>query len=372
MQWNRGYKAVYYAMAVNPKTWADTERFEITDGSITREDSGLRGSAEITSKAEGYSERLIRIYVDAVQENDIEHIPIFTGYAVSPTLDVEGTIATQKYDCYSVLKPADDILLERGWYAPLGANFGTLISNLLSVTKAPFSIEGEPGVLENYVVAEDSDTRLTMVDKILKIINWELVITGNGEIILRPKKEKADVVFDPANNDIVEPSFSITNDWYEVPNVLRVIMDDVSAIARDDSETSIYSTINRGREIWKQESSADLAVGDTLAGYAQRRLKELQMVGVQASYTRRFLPDVFVGDIVQIRYEMLNGKYRVVEQKMTLSHNITTAETVERLDTDIVAETVSRTRQIVVLPDDVIFTMPEVITFPKARSLANG
>ena len=336
MQWNKGYKAVFYATTVNTKTWADNnERVEIIDGSIDRESTGLRGGADITSDAEGYNERLIRIYLDAVQGSDISHNAIFTGYAVSPTLDVEGTLKTQKYSCYSVLKPADDILLERGWYAPLGANTGALIRSLLDVTQAPFTIEGDPGSLENYIVAEDNETRLTMVDKILRIMGLDLIVTGAGEIILRPQKVNADVIFDPATNDIVEPSFSITHDWYEVPNVLRVVMDDVSAIARDDSETSIYSTVNRGREIWQQESAAAIASGDTLADYAKRRLKELQTVGTQASYTRRFLPDVNVGDVARIRYESLSGLYRITEQKITLGHNLTTSETVERLDTDI-------------------------------------
>lgn len=336
MQWDKAYKAVYYAMTVNPKTWADNnDRVGIIDGGIDRESTGLRGSAEITSDAEGYNERLIRIYLDAVQNSDISHNAIFTGYAVSPTLDVEGTLKKQKYSCYSVLKPADDILLERGWYAPLGSNSGALIRSLLDVTNAPFTIEGDTGSLQSYIVAEDNETRLTMVDKILRIMGLDLVLTGAGEIILRPKKINADVVFDSAANDIIEPSFSITHDWYEVPNVLRVVMDDVSAIARDDSETSIYSTVNRGREIWKQESAADIAAGDTLADYARRRLKELQTVGTQASYTRRFLPDINIGDVAQIRYESLSGLYRIIEQKITLAHNLTTSETVERLDTDI-------------------------------------
>lgn len=336
MQWNDGYKAIYYAMTVNPKTWADEKRIEIESGSISREPTGLRGDADFTSTAEGFNERLVRIYIDAVQDENIEHVPIFTGYAVSPTIDVEGTITKQKYSCYSVLKPANDILLERGWYAPLGANSVALIGNLLSVTNAPI-IPSDIGVksLENYIVAEDNETRLTMVDKILKAINCELVVNGRGEITIRDKKYTADVVFDPESNDILEPSFSITKDWYEVPNVLRVVMDDVSAIARDDSERSIYSTINRGREIWAQESSADLTVGDTLAEYARRRLKELQMVGTEVSYTRRFLPDLNVCDVVGIRYESLNGLYRIAEQKITLGHNLTTSETVERIDTDI-------------------------------------
>lgn len=375
MQWNKGYKAIYYAMTVNPKTWADNnERIELIDGDIDREPTGLRGSAEFTSDAEGFNEKLIRIYIDAVQGGDISHEAIFTGYAVSPTLDVEGTVTRQKYDCYSVLKPADDILLERGWYAPLGANSGALIRSLLSVTHAPFTIEGDTGSLESYIVAEDNETRLTMVDKILRIMGLELVVNGAGEIILRSKKQTADVILDPVTNDIVEPSFSITHDWYEVPNVLRVIMDDVAAIARDDNESSIYSTVNRGREIWAQETSSDLATGDTLADYAKRRLKELQMVGTQASYTRRYLPDINVCDVVQIRYELLSGLYRITSQKISLEHNLTTSETVEKIDTDIITESVRRVRQILVMPDDVIFTMPDgyIVTVPKARSLSNG
>ena len=335
MQWNKGYKAIYYAMTVDPDTWADRKRFEIESGSVSRESTGLRGDADFTSTAEGFNERLIRIYIDAVQDNDIEHVPIFTGYAVSPTIDVEGTISKQKYSCYSVLKPADDILLERGWYAPLGANSVALIRNLLGVTKAPI-LPSEVGVktLENYIVAEDNETRLTMVDKILKAINCELVINGYGEITIREKKYKADVALDPELNDIVEPSFTITNDWYEVPNVLRVVMDDVSAIARDDSERSIYSTVSRGREIWAQETGAELVNGDTLADYARRRLKELQMIGIEASYTRRFMPDLNVCDIVNIRYDILRGLYKIAEQKITLGHNLTTSETVVRLDVE--------------------------------------
>lgn len=371
MDWAKGYKAIYYAMAVNPKTWYDTEQIPIISGSISRENTGLRSSAEFTSDSDGFNERLIRIYIDAVQGGDIEHTAIFTGYAISPSIDINGTLKSQKYTCYSILKPADDILLDRGWYAPINTNAGNMIRDLLSVTKAPFEIEGDAKTLENYIVAESGETRLTMVDKILKAINYELVVNGNGEILIRPKKEKADAVFS-ATNDIVEPQFSITQDWYDVPNVLRVVMDDVSAIARDDSERSIYSTVNRGREIWAEEASADIANGDTLAEYAKRRLKEAQMVGTEASYTRRFVPDIYVNDIVELRYESLNGKYRVKSQKINLSHNLTTSETVERIDTDIQITAVTRPRAIFVMPDDVIFTMPYIVTAPIARSLSNG
>lgn len=336
MDWSKGYKAQYYAMTVNPVTWEDEDRIELISGSINRDSTGLRGSAEFTSDASGFIERLIRIYVDAVQNEDIEHVPIFTGYAVSPTLDVSGTIQTQKYTCYSVLKPANDILLERGWYATLNANSGAIIRELLSATKVPFIIQGEPKCLERYIVAEEGETRLTMIDKIIRATGWSLVIDGRGEVILKPKEKEAKAVFAPNSNDIIEPDFSITHDWYNVPNVLRVVMDDVSATVRDDKETSIYSTVNRGREIWAEETNSELVAGDTLAQYASRRLKEQQTVGTEASYTRRFMPEINVGDIVQLRYDILNGKYIIANQKISLGHNLTTSENVEQLDTDII------------------------------------
>lgn len=339
MRWNKGYKAIYYAMTVNPKTWADeNKKVAIESGTVGYESTGVRSSADFVSGSEGFDERLIRIYIDAVQNDDVSHTAVFTGYAVSPTIDVVGTIKSQKYSCYSVLKPADDVLLDRGWYAPVNASAGNIIKKLLSVTNAPVTVNADERYLQNYIVAEEGETRLTMTDRILKAVDYELVINGRGEITIRPKKTKEDVVFEP-NNDMVEPEFSITNDWYDVPNVLRVVMDDVSAIARDDRQKSIYSTVNRGREIWKEEN-VDIAAGDTLADYADRRLKELQMVGTEVSYTRRFLPDLGVGDVVRLRYESVSGLYRISEQKLTFGHNLTTSETVERIDTDLVEKRV--------------------------------
>ena len=222
-------------------------------------------------------------------------------------------------------------MLDRGWYAPINANAYNLIKDLLSVTRAPFDTDGDVPTLGGYIVAENGETRLSMVDKILQAVDRELVIDGEGTILVRPRKTKEDITFSPTN-DVIETDFSISNDWYNVPNVLRVVMDDVSAIARDDSENSIYSTASRGREIWLEENAAEIANGDTLAEYAKRRLKAVQAVGTKASYARRYIPNITVCDVVRLRYESLNGLYKITSQKISLSHNVTTSETAERID----------------------------------------
>ena len=41
MDWARGYTSEYYMTVVDPATWRDISRIEITGGSIRRETDGL-------------------------------------------------------------------------------------------------------------------------------------------------------------------------------------------------------------------------------------------------------------------------------------------------------------------------------------------
>ena len=47
MDWGKGYSATYYLTQVDPVTWRDIARIEITGGSINREKTGLIESADI-------------------------------------------------------------------------------------------------------------------------------------------------------------------------------------------------------------------------------------------------------------------------------------------------------------------------------------
>ena len=107
-----------------------------------------------------------------------------------------------------------------------------------------------------------------------------------------------------------------------------------NAIARDDRPDSIFSTVSRGREIWAEETSASLNAGESIAEYAIRRLKELQNVHRTITYNRRFFPDIYCGDIVNLNYmqQDISGNYRVKNQKITLGYNCTVNEEVEVIE----------------------------------------
>lgn len=322
MQWDSGYAVSYYGRFVDPVTWSDGERFEIISGTISKTGSGLRDSADLSVDIDIEGERLIRIYMDATQDEDISHTALFTGYATSPKTQYNGTIKTHSVPCYSVLEPANDILLPLGWYANRGADGANIIKNLLG----DIDVEGDTKKLTNYIVAESNETRLSMVDKILDAMGWILRIDGMGHITIMPEPSEYSIMLS-SDFDVVGESISIEDDLFNVPNVFRATIDGTSAIARDESDASPYSIQNRGREIWAYDDNAELSNDESLAIYAKRMLKYAQRVGKTINYTRRFYPDLYVGDIARFNYDNINGDYRITDQKLSLSYNCETSET---------------------------------------------
>ena len=318
---------------VDRSTWRDTQRIEITGGSVSRTDSGLRESAQVDCvRYDQNAERWVRIWMDATQEGSSEHVPVFTGLAASPDRNINGRLETSQVVCYSVLKPAKDVLLKRGWYAPAGANGAMLAAQLLAVTPAPKVVEEGSPILASTYIAESGESNLTMAQKILDAIGWRLRIEGNGTIHICPKAAGVSATFDCLEYDAVEPKVTVTYDWFSAPNVFRAVMNGVSAVAVDDSPDSVFSTQTRGREIWKEESNCTLNDTETLAEYAGRRLIEEQNVAYVAAYDRRYHPEVTVSDLVRLHYpeQNLDGVFIVKKQSIDLKKGGRTSETGER------------------------------------------
>ena len=316
---------------VDPSTWRDIKVVEILDGSVKKENGNLMESADVTCTNYPQNvEQWVRIWLDAKQGDTSEHVALFTGLAVSPEREINGLSETNSVECYSVLKPADDILLDRGWYAPEGFKGSALVRQLLAVTPAPIIEEDFSPSLASSIIAEDGETRLTMAWKILKAIDWRLKISGNGIITICSKPAQPLATFDAIKMDIIEPQLKTSYDWYDCPNVFRAIEDDLVGIARDDSANSFLSTVNRGREIWQEETNCNLSDGETVAEYAMRRLKEEQQKETTVSYNRRFIPDITPLDIVQLHLpaQKIEGIYEIQSQSIALGYGARVSEEV--------------------------------------------
>lgn len=324
MDWSKGIEAKYYGSFIDKDTWRDMERFEITGGSIKRSTGDLIESADIECKNYTHGEQWIRIWMDARQNGATEHIPMFTGLATSPEDSVNGNLVSNSLECYSVLKPLQDILLPRGWYAPQGAG-ETVVRDLLSKTPAPVYVEENTPRLKQNIIAEESETYLSMLQKVILALDWRIRIKGDGTVQVVPYPKEISGKFS-VDYDTIKPEFSRNYDWYKCPNVFRAVSGDDSAVAIDDSIDSPLSTVNRGREIWSEETSCNLNIGETLYEYAQRRLKESQMVATKVSYDRRYDPNILVTDYVTIDYAQIKGTYCVTSQSIEIGYGANTTE----------------------------------------------
>lgn len=329
MKWEKGFTARYTCTIVDPHTWRDIGQVNIVSGDISNSAESLRTSASLDTK-EYLGEQWIRLYLEARQEGEAsERVPLFTGLTSSPEKDMEGLRETYSVDCYSVLKPAEDILLQRGYYAPAGASGADLAKKLISVGGVIVTLEEGSPKLSEAIVAEDGESRLSMADKIITAIGWRLRVNGDGSVHIEPSSSEAVARFDPNDQDSIEPKVTEKYDWFVCPNVFRAVSGDTVAIARDDNPDSSLSTVSRGREIWMEDTSVTLNDGESLAAYASRRLKEEQSPSKTISYSRRFNPDLHVGDVIRMNYKNLSGTYRVTSQKITLGAGGKTSEEAE-------------------------------------------
>ena len=329
MQWDKGYSSSYYMMEVDPISWLDIERIEIFGGSISRSLDGLRHSANVNCREYPQGqERYVRIYLDTRQEENGEHVPLFTGLAVSPSRDIKGTWYENTVQCYSVLKAADDVILNKGWYAPVELSCLTVLKQLLAPVPAPVEFAENVPELKTAIVAENGETNLSMIERILYAINWQLRISGDGSIYIGPYSKESIIVLDPLEFDVIETEISVSADWYSCPNVFMATNNELTAIARDESNDSPLSIQNRGREVWMYESGSVLNENESMSEYAMRRLKEEQQYSVTASYDRRFIPELMPGDILTMHYPScdLDGDFMVASQGIDLSHSARTSE----------------------------------------------
>ena len=328
VDYSKGYSASYYAERVDPATWRDVGVIRLTGGTIKRETTGKRQSADLGCVNYHIGvEQWIRVYLDVKQDGAAAHVPLFTGLATSPDDDINGTLVTNSLTCFSVLKPAEDVLLTRGWYAPAGMSGAELVRRLLSVSPAPIVVDDDAPVLSEPIIAEDGETMLSMADRILDAIGWRLRIDGDGTIRVTAPAQDPVIRFDPISYDVIESKIKVSADWYSCPNVVMAVSGDVTGIARDEDPDSPLSVVNRGREVWKRETCT-LSASESIAEYARRRLKELQTVRQTASYSRRYVPDVMPGDLVGLNYpeQKLTGNYGVQSQSITLGYGARTAE----------------------------------------------
>ena len=335
MDWRGGFSALYELKKVDPMSFNDMGSFDFVSGTIDKTDTGLMESADL-AMTENPGECWVRVYLKARQEQSGARVPLFTGLASVPERTLDGVRITYQVECYSVLKPVEDILVQRGYYAPAGADAAQMAAELLKVGPAPVVVDGEGPSLEEAIVAEDDMTNLDVVWLILNAIGWRLRIEGNGTIhVCGPSTEPVEV-FDTEYNDVVEVAMTDSQDWFSVPNCIRVTSGDSYVEYIDDDPESNVSTAarreNRGGngQVWMKDEASSIGANESLGEYAMRILRDNQSPARTVSYSRRFFPDVVVTDMIGLHLPRIgiDGTFRIKSQTIELGYGCRTSEEV--------------------------------------------
>lgn len=333
MDWNQGYAASWRLYSVNQSTWGDADEVSyLVSASITRDcDSSLIEDATISvdqDVCDGY----LRLVLEASNETGPARSVIGTFLVTSPKKSIKGEQITTELECYSVLKPASDKLLTRGWYFPKGGDPIAGACELLEdVLKCPVDPVESDIATSEAIVAEDGETILSMVEYLLEDTDYVIDISEYGRVTIKKKPTISQINFDTWSNDVIMPEITDESDIFDIPNVLRVSdgNGNYETIRNTDDESS--TSINAiGWEKWADEQIS-LNDEETLLSKGAERLEELSKIVRKISYTREYNPSVRLNDLVTYYLARQNiiGVFRITSQSISIGNGATVDEIAE-------------------------------------------
>jgi len=327
IDFGKNYSSTWRVFKVNRDTWADGEIIEKVDSvSISRDANSIMlesGSMEVSGDlAQDY----YRIVMTAEQDGATERVDVATLlFTVDGGTEDYGFVFS-KLDGCSVLYPASTTAVTTGEYAPAGVDGAQYVAKLLGdAINAPIEIEGS-FTLNNNVVHELGSSVLEAAWSVLDAGNFVLQVDGRGVVHIRPKPIEPSLVVSGNNTNLIVNGISFESNDAELPNRYIVLTDNLIATASNNNLTSRISIPNRGFTVDLVDTSPMLVNGETLNGYALRRLKESSILKETRSYTREYAPDVYPFSIVKSSINEMKGDYRVESQSITCGNGITVSE----------------------------------------------
>lgn len=205
-------------------------------------------------------------------------------------------------ELYDKLLVVDQDAVETSYALDVGANVINSIADLiLSTGEARVSITASAETLRTAMVWEAGTSKLRIINDLLSAINYfSLWVDGYGNFRAEPYVEPSRrglswSFFDNAES-IYSPDFSHDFDTFKIPNkVILVSQSDgeteaLTATAYDQRPDSPFSFEARDRWIAVTETNVEATSQAVLDALAQRRLKELQMVGSTYEISHALIP----------------------------------------------------------------------------------
>lgn len=327
MEWGRSYTATWRVFRVNRKTWADAEQVSGIDSiSVTRTaDGALLESGEFDVTGDLVPD-YYRIVMTAEQGGEVTRVDVATLLFDITGGEYDYGTTEQSAEGHSVLYPASTTAIVTGEYAPAGVDGARYAGDLLEQTiNAPVEVEGS-FTLNDHVVHEPGSYVLDAVWSVLDAGNFVIQLDGRGVVHIRPRPTEPSLILDNSNTSLLTNGVNYTTNISEIPNRYIVIDDNNRAIAENNDPNSEVSTVSRGFFVDEIDESPTPINGETYSEYAERQLELLSVMEDERTYTREFVPGVYLYSIIKASIDGLEGDLRVKSQTLKCGNGITIAE----------------------------------------------
>lgn len=324
-----GYTSEWRVYRVNAQTWADADEIRgFKSASVSREDGNLveSGSIEIDTSDE-IDECYVRLAMVASVDGTHDRIDVATLLCTTTGGNWDG--ATVTLNGRSVLYPASRALYDDGaWCSSSVDAVQWAARELEKVVQAPVTYQGGFELSEPLVFDLGASV-LGSVRQVLDSGGYMIATDGRGVISLVPKPTEPIVTIDSSNARLLMPGGVSSKDYANVPNRYTARMGKSVARAVNDSVDSPVSTVSRGYRVDFLDTSPTPTGGETLRGYAERKLEELSTVPIEQTYTREWVEGVNPGYLVRLSIGDM-GDYRVMSQSYECGAGITVTEKVRK------------------------------------------
>lgn len=342
IDWTKSMQQTYEYYTVNPNTWLDEKKLDMVKSSSIDWDSSSDTLGSATFELDNQiGECYIRVYLIAIQNGQIKREPLGTFLVQTMPTSFDGKTKQLSIDAYTPLIELAEKKPDIGYFIAKGSNVMDEVNKMASSNmRAPVIFAKNDTPLHVTYVASTDDTWMTYISNLIRYANYELCLSTRGELLFSPKQPLSALTpiwtFDDGNSSILQPSVSVSNDLYGIPNVVEVVYSGSNGVYRsvvkNTDPASPTSIVARGREIHHRVMNPELT-GDqdqnTIDEYAKRLLKEISSVEYTISYTHGYCP-VRVGDCVRLDYKLAglhNVKAKVISQSISCTPGCQVSET---------------------------------------------
>lgn len=265
----RELKERFELMSVDPSTWLETGKVaNVKSCTVTRDSESSTIETESLEVYGDLPDGYYRAYWVTVQDGVESREPVATFMAMSPSVKHDGKTEQRTANGYSPLMEAERSGPDAGWFVPAGEDVAKAAAAIIrDHSRARVAEPAQSLSLEEAFVSDGTENWLEFAIALLSKAAMHFELDPWGEVSCAPDyfgvPTAANSYSESNSTVVISGGLENKADWYEVPNVVKIVWssgssdEGLSSEARNDDPNSPVSTVNRGYEVVHKDTNPD-------------------------------------------------------------------------------------------------------------------